>query len=516
MTISLGRVTAELAEPGQEIPTDMVELINLNVKPPSKVAADDVYIRAMYVVSDQVNSFGGCFSVDEHQHLAELLVDSPVLVGHRKDQLPVGRTFHAVTVERNGHPWVKSYFYWLKSSERAEEFRANLDGGIYKECSIAFTFHLPECSICGKDIRRCQHQPFESYDRGNVSEKCHFYYRQVERLLETSLVYRGAVPDTKVVKDLSHSEVGMSDAASDIFGRAPVPLACLDDLGDSAEYLVIPHYDGLSVTASVAENCVTLSDPGGMVLNTHEELRISGPSLENPLLGVLVGQRGKERCCLEHLDDFLHDRTSPVTRLVLNLLPNQGLVTLPRMHSRSGFEVRIFPHRIVGRERLEQAVREVQTRDGVEIRPLDFSDAASCCSGYWYRSANMSHRYTSKSDISLVLDSGGNRLRFRTAGSTAGGDVKATHIFDLTDFDVRAMAAGRRFLATRVGLDMAPVSDGRMLTGRLCKVSRSGDGLLLEANGELAGRFLLRPVRLQGKDRYLFHRLAGLSAGGSR
>ena len=111
MTASYGRVIAQLAEPDEDVPAELIDLINSNVRPPAKVSTADVYIRAMYVVSDQVNSFGGRFPVDEHQTVARLLVDSPVLVGHRKDKLPVGRNFHAVTIERDQRPWVKSYFY---------------------------------------------------------------------------------------------------------------------------------------------------------------------------------------------------------------------------------------------------------------------------------------------------------------------------------------------------------------------------------------------------------------------
>ena len=400
MSVSLGRVEAELAEPDQEIPTGLVELINLNVKPPSSVSVDDVFIRAMYIVSDQVNSFGGRFPVDEHSGLASLLIDSPVLVGHRKDQLPVGRTFHAVTVERDGRPWVKSYFYWLKTSERAEEFRANLDGGIYKECSIAFTFHLPECSICGKDIRRCQHQPFESYNGGGPAEPCHFNYRRIERVLETSLVYRGAVPDTAVVKDLNETEPDMVS-----------PLSSLSELDDDADYLVVPRYDGLAVAASFANNRLTVCDLSGETLHRAAEPHVSGFSPKLPMLGVLVGQRGKERCGLNQLQDYLAGRPGPVSRLVLNLYPHQGVVTHPRIENRSALDVRMIPYRIVDRVHLERAAREITTRDGVEIRPFGqcrLSTRVGAAPVYWYQPSDQG-RISQESDDPQDRKSGRRR-----------------------------------------------------------------------------------------------------------
>jgi len=100
----------------------------------------------MFIVSDQVNSYGGCFPTEEHQNLTNLLIDSPVMIGHRKDSLPIARNFHAETIEKDGVNWVKVYFYWLKETDKSEDLKKKIDGGIYKECSISFLFNFPECS----------------------------------------------------------------------------------------------------------------------------------------------------------------------------------------------------------------------------------------------------------------------------------------------------------------------------------------------------------------------------------
>ena len=52
------------------LPANLVELINANVKPTTPVTDDDIYVGVMYVVSDEVNSFGGRFPSDEHERLA--------------------------------------------------------------------------------------------------------------------------------------------------------------------------------------------------------------------------------------------------------------------------------------------------------------------------------------------------------------------------------------------------------------------------------------------------------------
>ncbi|OQX92311.1 MAG: hypothetical protein B6D58_03725 [candidate division Zixibacteria bacterium 4484_95] len=171
-----------------------IELINSNIKPPVPVKASDVIIRAMYIISDGINSFGGKFDRSDLPAIAKLFIDSPVLVGHDRSGLPVARNFWAETVERGNRLWVKSYFYWLKQADGSSRLKLNIDSGIYKECSVSFTYSLPECSACGGDIRFCGHL---------VSKDVFFYYRGVEKILETSLVYRGSIPGTSITDKLS-------------------------------------------------------------------------------------------------------------------------------------------------------------------------------------------------------------------------------------------------------------------------------------------------------------------------
>ena len=46
----LGKIKAELIEKEQPFLDKLVNKINENVSPPEQVTADDVYIRAMYIV----------------------------------------------------------------------------------------------------------------------------------------------------------------------------------------------------------------------------------------------------------------------------------------------------------------------------------------------------------------------------------------------------------------------------------------------------------------------------------
>ncbi|MCP4582257.1 MAG: hypothetical protein GY839_11630 [candidate division Zixibacteria bacterium] len=186
--------TAELAASAVENDIQKyVNLINANIKPPVPVTASDVIIRAMYIVSDGINSYGGRFDRTDLPAIARLFIDSPVLIGHDKSGLPVARNFWAEAVEKGSRLWIKSYFYWLRETDGASRLKLNIDSGIYKECSVSFTYTMPECTACGKDMRFCGHQ---------VGEDIFFYYRGVERVLETSLVYRGSIPDTSITDQL--------------------------------------------------------------------------------------------------------------------------------------------------------------------------------------------------------------------------------------------------------------------------------------------------------------------------
>ena len=197
-----GKIEARLEEEREEVSDELISLINSRIKPPKPVTKEDVYVRAMFLVSDEVNSYGGRFPIEELPNIANLVIDSPVIVGHSKERLPIARNFKAELTERGEKNWVKVWFYWLKDSKDALSLKENIDHGIYKECSLGFVFGFPECSICGEDMRRCQHVPFQAYQTEDGQKEAFFNYRNITRVLETSLVYRGAVPNTSMSDEL--------------------------------------------------------------------------------------------------------------------------------------------------------------------------------------------------------------------------------------------------------------------------------------------------------------------------
>lgn len=486
MKARLGRLTATLAEPLSRISADLIEKINRNINPPTPVTAEMVEIRAMYVVNDRVNSFGGRFPADEHCRLVELLIDSPVLVGHRKDKLPVARTFHATACTENGERWVKAYFYWLKTAEGAESLRENIDAGIYKECSIGFTFVLAECSICGRDIRLCDHEPFQTYTVGGHEQTCHFMYRKIERVLESSLVYRGATPNTRISRELLHL-TGIADQA---VKSRPV-LQSLSELSPEASYLIVPRYESMPVTIDRSGDRTSLRLPDGSVCTHPDTVRMLDAIPDRAAAGRLVGMRGKQRCSISHLVDYLAGEESEVRRLVLFLLPG---AFKPIDNTAPGQVVRMLPHRTATRESLIRAASEITTRLGVELFPV--RDKQVIGDGFTCHPEQVTPVTGNYYQLLVSPDSDHAVLRLTIDGDEISLLVR--------QYQRSGMLRGARFVADMVEPKAAIHKQGA-LTGLISGVTTSGEASVITLTGPLEGTFVIQPATIGGRARLLFY-----------
>lgn len=393
MSNLIGKITAELVEKESVVPDYLVEKINANILPPEAVNSDNVHIRAMYVVSDQVNSFGGIFPADEHQKLIEYLIDSPVLVGHRKDSLPIARNFHAEQVVRNNANWVKVYFYWLKNSEAGEELKNNIDAGIYKECSISFIFSFPECTICGSDMRDCRHRPFHKYEVSSGEKKeAYFNYRQIDKVLETSLVYRGSINDTSITKELAFQKNDDSSLSAKQSPAIPEVsrVWSFDNFDRQGKYLVMPAYEALPVILEKSGDVIQLLQPDGTPIQRNNINKMLGslhlPKVDFACDSRLIGFRGKERQKISELAKLIRGEQSSVCRAelkVYDLLNHSGM----DVQALNALERRKKLEELLGSEKgmlppvelapgngLHQALKKVGTRYGVEILAVDSAE----------------------------------------------------------------------------------------------------------------------------------------------
>ncbi len=220
-TTLIGELTVAPGSQPATVDESVITLINERIQPPEPVTADGIHVRSLRLISDEVNDHGGRFPAEEHERLCELIVDSPVLIGHDRTQLPMARNFAARILHDGDRQWVSVWFYWMRNPS-GDRLAADIDGGVVKEGSIGFEFRTPQCSICGQDIRRCEHIPGEPYTFATGERRiAHYEYRDLVRVLETSLVYRGATPGTRLGNDAVFGKASDSMPESHI-GDTPV------------------------------------------------------------------------------------------------------------------------------------------------------------------------------------------------------------------------------------------------------------------------------------------------------
>lgn len=179
-----------------------MSLINRLTQTP--LTRGQVLIRSMYLCSSQVCDSDWCrFSEQALRQISEKVVGECVLAGHDKRSLPVARFFKAALVERpdvpdpgTGQPtlWIRAWFYWLAETQGAHDLALNMDGGIYREVSISWTYRGGRCSVCGCSPHVCGHVPGQVYD----GQRCYTWIDEILDVLEGSLVYRGADRETGI------------------------------------------------------------------------------------------------------------------------------------------------------------------------------------------------------------------------------------------------------------------------------------------------------------------------------
>lgn len=162
---------------------------------PQLLQPGDVYIRSMFLCSSQpCEADGCCFTRAALEQIAARVVGKSVLTGHDRTSLPLARFYRAAVVQKRVEEtqepvdFVRAWFYWLRETSGAKDLLLNIDGGIYREVSLAWRYHQWRCSLCGEPNGRCAHRVGEVYPAG----LCFRLIDQVAEVLEGSLVYKSA------------------------------------------------------------------------------------------------------------------------------------------------------------------------------------------------------------------------------------------------------------------------------------------------------------------------------------
>ncbi len=291
---------------------ELIDEINRVVQPSQSVTADNVYLGLLQAASNEVNLQGGCFEITELTQLAQLIVDAPVMVGHKKQELPIGRVFKSEVVPRDGTPWLQAWFYWHRDQRDADTLKAGIESGIYKECSLGFLYGKPECCICREDMRHCRHRLNEVVRLGGREVRAFYFYKQIEKVLEVSLVYRGAVPNTRV-SSLA-ADVDFTDS-TDTFWRSRAEvffdLAKLKTPLD--EILIEPLYHGIWLDIDSRAGKLTATKLDGTCFTDPilDELTGSSGVADFRVLAQLIPVKGASRLSLETLREYSSGRKQP-------------------------------------------------------------------------------------------------------------------------------------------------------------------------------------------------------------
>lgn len=294
----------------------LIDEINRVVKPPQPVTVATVYLGVLHAASNQVNAQGGCFEAAELSQLAELIIDAPLMVGHQKQQLPIGRVFRAEVVTRDGAPWLQAHFYWHREQKDADALKTGIDAGIYKECSLGFIYGKPECCICREDMRHCRHRPNETVRLAGRDIRAFYYYKQIAKVLEVSLVYRGAVHNTRV------STLSLTPFSSgDPFWRANAGIAF--DLNEIttplADIMIEPLYHGVWLDLDCVNGNITARTPDGNSFSHPllTQLTQSTDATDFRLVAQLIPFKGNRRLPLTTLRHHDGNGSHPTCRLIL-------------------------------------------------------------------------------------------------------------------------------------------------------------------------------------------------------
>lgn len=171
---------------GREPEEDTLREVNLFALRP--LEHDEYSVFTLDLCHDQVDRHFSRFPTEELEKINRLVPGRPLMERHDlKGSLPRGTFFRSRLHHGEEKVSVRPDVYVLRTKEN-EDFILNIEGGVYRETSIGFAFQTPECSVCAKDLRTCDHVPGRSYG----DESCHYVMRDVLEVIEGSVVPSGS------------------------------------------------------------------------------------------------------------------------------------------------------------------------------------------------------------------------------------------------------------------------------------------------------------------------------------
>jgi hypothetical protein len=152
------------------------------------LAAAEFVVFTLDLCHNQIDRHFSRFPEEELETINRMVPGRPLMERHDlRGTLPRGTFFRSALHQDGAKVSVRPDVYVLRTNENAD-FILNIEGGVYRETSIGFSFRMPECSVCQRDLRTCDHVPGRSYG----DTPCHYVMRDVLEVIEGSVVPAGS------------------------------------------------------------------------------------------------------------------------------------------------------------------------------------------------------------------------------------------------------------------------------------------------------------------------------------
>ena len=150
--------------------------------------ADEFAVFTLDLCHNQIDRHFSRFPEEELETINAMVPGRPLMERHDlRGTLPRGTFFRSALHREGERVSVRPDVYVLRTGDNAD-FILNIEGGVYRETSIGFSFRTPECSVCARDLRTCDHVPGRSYG----DAQCHYVMRDVLEVIEGSVVSSGS------------------------------------------------------------------------------------------------------------------------------------------------------------------------------------------------------------------------------------------------------------------------------------------------------------------------------------
>ncbi len=227
-----------------------LKLINsLNRNGPLRtLKAEEINVRSINILGEEPTSKMSIHpegelngrNVKSLSQIVKMLPGSPMMVGHRMDKTPWGRTFKAqlLTGQKGYNGSVVRESFWFMNDDEGKAIGNKIDGGIWAEGSISYWFKEAKCSICHKAMAsfsfmgmsgrapNCTHKIGQKDD--DTGQVCYWYPGTVKAVAETSYVFRGAYGKTKSFLDANKDELQASYSGEQILAAKELELQLVD------------------------------------------------------------------------------------------------------------------------------------------------------------------------------------------------------------------------------------------------------------------------------------------------